>query len=83
MERLIAEAPAEGEEGCVINLPNIPGGAKTFELMAKFYYGVKLELTASNVVYLRCTVEHLEMTEEYGEGNLITQTEIFLNQVVL
>lgn len=82
MERLIAEA-SEAEEECVINLPDIPGGAKTFELVAKFCYGVKLELTASNVVYLRCAAERLEMTEEYGEGNLITQTETFLNQVVL
>ncbi|KAL0442457.1 UNVERIFIED_CONTAM: BTB/POZ domain-containing protein [Sesamum latifolium] len=82
MERLIAEA-SEGEDGCVIKLPDIPGGAKTFELVAKFCYGVKLELTAANVVYLRCAAEHLEMTEEYGEGNLISQTENFLNQVVL
>ncbi|XVF47318.1 hypothetical protein PTKIN_Ptkin03bG0099800 [Pterospermum kingtungense] len=82
MERLIAEA-SEGEEKCSICPPDIPGGAKTFELVAKFCYGVKLELTASNVVYLRCAAEHLEMTEEYGEGNLITQTETFLNQVVL
>ncbi|KAB2080531.1 hypothetical protein ES319_A05G073000v1 [Gossypium barbadense] len=83
MERLIAEASEEGEEKCSICLPDIPGGAKTFELVAKFCYGVKLELTASNVVYLRCAAEHLEMTEEYGEGNLITKTETFLNQVVL
>ncbi|PIN11636.1 hypothetical protein CDL12_15763 [Handroanthus impetiginosus] len=82
MERLIAEA-SEVEDGCVIKLPDIPGGAKTFELVAKFCYGVKLELTAANVVYLRCAAEHLEMTEEYGEGNLISQTETFLNQVVL
>lgn len=83
MERLIAEASEEGEEGYVINLPDIPGGAKTFELVAKFCYGVKLELTASNVVYLRCAAECLEMTDEYGEDNLTMQTEVFLNQVVL
>ncbi|KAF5472562.1 hypothetical protein F2P56_009273 [Juglans regia] len=83
MERLIAEASEQGEEGYVINLPDIPGGAKTFELVAKFCYGVKLELTSSNVVYLRCSAEHLEMKEDYGEGNLIVQTEAFLNQVVL
>lgn len=83
MERLIAKASKEGEEGCSINLPDIAGGAKTFELVAKFCYGVKLELTASNVVYLRCAAEHLEMTEEYAEGNLIMQTEVFLNQIVL
>ncbi|KAJ6979598.1 BTB/POZ domain-containing protein [Populus alba x Populus x berolinensis] len=82
MERLIAEV-SEGDKKCVICLPKIPGGAKTFELVAKFCYGVKLELTASNVVYLRYASEQLEMTEEYGEGNLNTQTETFLNQVVL
>ncbi|GAY33999.1 hypothetical protein CUMW_009170 [Citrus unshiu] len=83
MEILIAEASEKAEEKCIINLLDIPGTAKTFELVAKFCYGVKLELTASNVVYLRCAAEHLEMTEEYGDGNLITQTETFLNQVVL
>ncbi|KNA22046.1 hypothetical protein SOVF_037620 [Spinacia oleracea] len=82
MERSIAEAD-EGEEGSVISLSDLPGGAKMFELVAKFCYGVKLELTASNVVYLRCAAEHLEMTEEYGEGNLIFQTEMFFTQVVL
>lgn len=82
MERLVAEA-SQGEEGCIIKLPDIPGGAKTFETVAKFCYGVKLELTAANVVYLRCAADHLEMTEEYGEGNLISQTENFLNQVAV
>ncbi|XP_073061256.1 BTB/POZ domain-containing protein At1g30440-like [Primulina eburnea] len=82
MERLIAEA-SEGGGVSIIKLPDVPGGTKSFELVAKFCYGVKLELTAANVVYLRCAAEHLEMTEEYGEGNLISQTEIFLNQVVL
>ncbi|KAI4303676.1 hypothetical protein MLD38_039276 [Melastoma candidum] len=83
MERLIAEASDKGHEKCIIYLPDIPGGSKTFELVAKFCYGVKLELTASNVVSLRCASEHLEMTEEYGEGNLVMKTESFLNQVVL
>ncbi|XAR59370.1 hypothetical protein NMG60_11015190 [Bertholletia excelsa] len=83
IERLIAEASEEGEEGCSIKLPEFPGGAKTFELVAKFCYGIKLELTASNFVYLRCAAQHLEMTEDYGDGNLISQTETFLKEVVL
>lgn len=83
MERLIAEASDKGHENCVMDLSDIPGGAKTFELVAKFCYGVKLELTASNVASLRCASEHLEMTEEYGEGNLVSKTESFLNQVIL
>ncbi|XP_058099120.1 BTB/POZ domain-containing protein At1g30440-like [Magnolia sinica] len=83
LERLIGEASDNGEEDSIIRLPDIPGGVKAFELVAKFCYGVKLELTCANVVHLRCASEYLEMTEEYGEGNLISQTELFLNQVIL
>ncbi|CAL0327838.1 unnamed protein product [Lupinus luteus] len=82
ISRLITETP-ESEEECVIHLLNIPGGTKTFELVVKFCYGMKLELTASNVVYLWCAAEHLEMTEEHGEGNLISQAETFFREVVL
>ncbi|WOK91712.1 hypothetical protein Cni_G00403 [Canna indica] len=82
LEKLIEESTDE-EESCSVKLQDLPGGAKTFELVAKFCYGVKLELAASNVVYLRCAAEHLQMTEEMAEGNLIAQTEIFFNQVVL
>ncbi|XP_076922955.1 BTB/POZ domain-containing protein At1g30440-like isoform X2 [Bidens hawaiensis] len=83
MEKLIADASEKGDANCTISLKDIPGGAKTFELVAKFCYGVKHEITPSNVVHLRCAAEHLEMTEQYGEDNLISQTEIFFNQVVL
>ncbi|ONK67337.1 uncharacterized protein A4U43_C06F19120 [Asparagus officinalis] len=84
LEKLIKEkSKDEEEEGCIITLSDIPGGPKSFELVARFCYGVKLELTASNVVYLRCAAEHLQMTEEIAEGNLVSLTENFLNQVVL
>ncbi|KAL8152435.1 hypothetical protein V2J09_010195 [Rumex salicifolius] len=84
MERLIAEASEKDEDGgCMIRILDLPGSSKAFELVAKFCYGVKLELTASNVVHLRCAAEHLEMTEDYGEGNLVSQAEMFLNQIVL
>lgn len=42
---------------------------------------VKIELNASNIVGLRCASEYLQMTEGYGEGNLILQSEFFLKQV--
>ncbi|CAL4918080.1 unnamed protein product [Urochloa decumbens] len=71
------------QEECVIKLNDIPGGAKSFELVARFCYGVKIELSPANVVYLRCASEHLQMTEEVAEDNLIAQSEMFLNQVVL
>lgn len=71
----------EDEKKCVLQLHDIPGGAKTFLLVAKFCYGVKIELTALNVVGLRCAAECLQMSEDYGEGNLVMQTESFLNEI--
>jgi hypothetical protein len=44
---------------------------------------VKVELTPINVVALRCVAEYLEMTNEFGDGNLIVKAEAFLQQVVL
>ncbi|XP_037463667.1 BTB/POZ domain-containing protein At1g30440-like [Triticum dicoccoides] len=83
LERLIREKIEKGEDSCAIDLSDIPGGAKAFELAARFCYGVKFELTSSNVVHLRCASEYLEMTEDIAEGNLIAQTENFLTQTVL
>lgn len=66
-----------------IRLDDIPGGAESFELAAKFCYGVAVDLNSSNISGLRCTAEYLEMTEDLEEGNLIFKTEAFLSYVVL
>ncbi|KAM0937389.1 putative BTB/POZ domain, NPH3 domain, NPH3/RPT2-like family protein [Dioscorea sansibarensis] len=66
-----------------ITLPGFPGGAETFEVAAKFCYGVKVELNAWTVAPLRCAAEYLEMTEEMMEENLISRTERYLTQSVL
>lgn len=68
---------------CRIQMHGMPGGPETFELVAKFCYGLKVELTASNVAALRCAAEYLHMTEEYGENNLIASTERFLNNIIV
>lgn len=68
---------------CQISLPDFPGGSETFEMAAKFCYGVKVDLTSSTVAPLRCAGEFLEMTEEYSEDNLISKTERFFSQSVL
>ncbi|OVA18062.1 BTB/POZ-like [Macleaya cordata] len=81
LEKLIEDFSGEDGPSCVLKLHDMPGGAKAFELVAKFCYGVKIELTSLNVVSLRCAAEHLQMNEAYGEGNLIKQTEDFLNEV--
>ncbi|CAL0331828.1 unnamed protein product [Lupinus luteus] len=65
-----------------LKFSDFPGGSETFELAAKFSYGVKIDLSAANVAFLRCAGEYLEMTEEYSKDNLISKTERFLAQFV-
>ncbi|XP_058101719.1 BTB/POZ domain-containing protein At5g03250-like [Magnolia sinica] len=82
LEKMIRDICGKDGTSCVLQLHDIPGGIRSFELVVKFCYGVKLEVTALNVVSLRCAAEHLQMTEDYGEGNLISQTENFLVEVL-
>ncbi|CAA7051018.1 unnamed protein product [Microthlaspi erraticum] len=71
------------KESCssMIELRYFPGGSLTFELAMKFCYGINFEITASNVVALRCAAGYLEMTEDYTEENLIARTENYLDQI--
>lgn len=71
------------EEQCHVTFTGFPGGSEAFEMAAKFCYGVKIDLSASNVAALRCAGEFLEMTEDYSEDNLVSKTERFLSQHVL
>ncbi|CAF1785327.1 BnaC09g43490D [Brassica napus] len=63
-------------------LHDIPGGPDTFLHVANFCYGVRIEVTAENIVTLRCAAEYLQMSENYGNANLIYLTESFLNDDV-
>ncbi|KAE8721127.1 BTB/POZ domain-containing protein [Hibiscus syriacus] len=66
-----------------INLSSVPGGPEAFELVAKFCYGIDVEITLSNVAVLRCVSHYLEMGEEFAEKNLEARTEAYLKDVVL
>ncbi|CAN4115811.1 unnamed protein product [Withania somnifera] len=66
----------------MIELLSLPGGAESFELAAKFCYGVNFEITAANVAQLCCVSDYLEMTEEYSKSNLGSQAEEYLEVVV-
>lgn len=81
LQSMINEFHAEDGKGCVLQLHDLPGGPKAFELVAKFCYDVRLELNTLNIVSVRCAAEHLRMTENYLEDNLIKQTESFLTEV--
>ncbi|KAK1288235.1 BTB/POZ domain-containing protein NPY1 [Acorus calamus] len=65
-----------------IEIKDFPGGPKTFEICAKFCYGMIVTLSAYNVVAARCAAEYLEMTEDVDKGNLIYKIEVFLNSSV-
>lgn len=67
----------------VIEMPDVPGGAESFELAAKFCYGINFEINTENIAMLRCVAEYLEMTEEHTVGNLVARTEAYLNEVAL
>ncbi|XP_057978356.1 BTB/POZ domain-containing protein At5g66560-like isoform X2 [Malania oleifera] len=83
-EHEVCEADDEiQQELCHISLPEFPGGSHAFETAAKFCYGVKIELSSSNVAPLRCAAEFLEMAADYSEDNLISRTERFLSQSIL
>ncbi|KAM3382286.1 hypothetical protein P3S68_007860 [Capsicum galapagoense] len=66
----------------MVGLLRLPGGAESFELAAKFFYGVDFEITAANVAELCCVSDYLEMTEEYSKNNLGSRAEEHLEVVV-
>ncbi|KAJ6383073.1 hypothetical protein OIU77_031488 [Salix suchowensis] len=79
--RLLMLLSKAGEEN-EIDMADIPGGPKAFEICAKFCYGMIVTLNAYNVVIARCAAEYLEMTEDVDRGNLIFKIEVFLNSSI-
>ncbi|GMI66381.1 hypothetical protein like AT5G48800 [Hibiscus trionum] len=65
-----------------VELLNLPGSAETFELAAKFCYGINFEITSSNVAQLCCASDYLEMTEEFSKDNLSSRAEEYLESIV-
>lgn len=80
LQKLVSKA--NEEDSNEINLSDFPGGPKTFEICAKFCYGMTVTLNPYNVVAARCGAEYLEMTEDVDRGNLIFKIEVFLNSSV-
>ncbi|PSS14084.1 BTB/POZ domain-containing protein [Actinidia chinensis var. chinensis] len=65
-----------------IELVSLPGGAKSFELAAKFCYRVNFEITSANVAQLCCVSDYLELTEEFSKNNLSSRAEEYLDSIV-
>ncbi|KAL9303147.1 BTB/POZ domain-containing protein SETH6 [Arabidopsis thaliana] len=65
-----------------LNLAAVPGGSESFELAAKFCYGVGVQYNSSNIAALRCVAHYLEMTEDLSEKNLEARTEAYLKDSI-
>lgn len=81
LQRLVLKATEETTDE--VRIDDLPGGAKSFEICAKFCYGMVVTLSPHNVVAARCAAEYLEMTEEMEKGNLIFKIEVFMNSSIL
>ncbi|KAJ9563795.1 hypothetical protein OSB04_008955 [Centaurea solstitialis] len=82
LQRLCSETP-ESSQHQIIQLPDFPGGTESFELCAKFCYGITITLSAYNIVSARCASEYLQMTEDVEKGNLLYKLDVFLNSCIL
>uniref|UniRef100_A0ACD5XVX8 Uncharacterized protein n=1 Tax=Avena sativa TaxID=4498 RepID=A0ACD5XVX8_AVESA len=81
LQKLVIKATEEGRDE--IHIDDLPGGAKGFEICAKFCYGMVVTLSPHNVVAARCAAEYLGMTEDMDKGNLIFKIEVFINSSIL
>ncbi|KAH1229677.1 Coleoptile phototropism protein 1 [Glycine max] len=81
LNRLVFQRGSNREkagDSLIIQIKTLPGGKKAFELIVKFCYGRKIDITAANIVPLYCAAHFLEMSEDLEEGNLISKAEAFL-----
>ncbi|KAK7344228.1 hypothetical protein VNO77_13593 [Canavalia gladiata] len=86
LNRLVFERGSNresAEDSLNIQINHLPGGAKTFQLVVKFCYGWKIDITAANIAPLYCAAHFLEMSEDLEQGNLISKTEVFLSFLIL
>lgn len=82
LQKLCFESP-ESSQHQIVQLPDFPGGTESFELCAKFCYGITITLSAYNIVSARCAAEYLQMTEEVEKGNLVYKLDVFFNSCIL
>ncbi|KAK3037682.1 hypothetical protein RJ639_030626 [Escallonia herrerae] len=81
LQKQVSKANEENPDE--IDLVQLPGGPKAFELCAKFCYGITVTLNPYNVVAAHCTAEYLEMTEDVDRGNLIFKIEAECSDEIL
>ncbi|CAM8967615.1 unnamed protein product [Rhodiola kirilowii] len=64
-------------------LQDFPGGPDNFLAAVKFCYSLGIELAPRNIVLLFAAADYLEMTDEYGEENLLRKCEVYFHKNIL
>ncbi|KAK4792493.1 hypothetical protein SAY86_022928 [Trapa natans] len=83
ISRKYEECKSSKDKIFTINLEGLPGGPDSFLVVVKFCYVIRFDLTPRNIASVYCAADFLEMTDEYGEGNLISECESYLYKHVL
>ncbi|KAG8371219.1 hypothetical protein BUALT_Bualt13G0064800 [Buddleja alternifolia] len=80
---ILEESQNTTKKTSTINLEEFPGGADTFFAIVKFCYSNRIEVTPRNIVVLYCAAENLDMTDDYGEDNLLSKSESYFHKQIL
>ncbi|PIM98725.1 hypothetical protein CDL12_28789 [Handroanthus impetiginosus] len=80
---IFEESQSLTEKTLTVTLEEFPGGADTFFIIVKFCYNGRVELTARNIVMLYCAADYLDMTDDYGEDNLLSKSESYFHKHIL
>lgn len=83
LQRLCSNNTSSDSEGVSLELHDIPGGEDSFELCAKYCYGISINISAFNFVPAFCAAKFLQMTESVEKGNLVGKLEAFFNSCIL
>ncbi|XP_073140613.1 BTB/POZ domain-containing protein At3g44820-like isoform X1 [Henckelia pumila] len=81
--KFIEQSPSTSDKTLEITLKEFPGAVDTFLAAVKFCYGHRIEFTPRNIVSLYCAADYLDMTDDFGEDNLLSKSEIFFHKQVL
>ncbi|KAK6144276.1 hypothetical protein DH2020_021096 [Rehmannia glutinosa] len=79
----IEESQTNSDKTLTVTLEEFPGGADTFFIIVKFCYNGRVEFTPRNIVILYCAADYLDMTDDYGEDNLLSKSENFFHKHIL
>ncbi|KAI3461339.1 hypothetical protein Pfo_018002 [Paulownia fortunei] len=80
---IFEESQSTTEKTSTVTLDEFPGGPDTFFIVVKFCYSGRVEFTPRNIVILYCAADYLDMTDDYGEDNLLSKSESFFHKHIL